>query len=202
MIITLVEQEIKPFFTDNTDNIYFFEVDLSKLEMMPIKRYKTSKEYRITLKHKEITVCCPIYKDINKNSITYIPAHILPHRGYPVGVYLYAIALYLSSKLSMRDTATEVKKRFGLETFSHSTISRTLSRITENVHQITVMSNVSNEDFASSILRTDRLWDENKKNKYRKVLNLLQILLSNDDALSEGSKVSYDYFRRTKRYII
>lgn len=195
MIITLVDTEFKPSFSDNT---YFFEVDSSKSELNPIKKSKTCREYRITLNYKEITVCCPVFKDVNKNSIVYIPSYILPHRGYPVSVYLYAIALYLSSKLSMRATAAEVKRKFGLETFSHSTISRTLSRISENIHHITV---VHNADFTHPTLRTDRAWEEITRAKYLKVLIFLNTLL-NENEFTNGSKVNYDYFRRTKRFII
>lgn len=72
----------------------------------------------------------------------YLPAYKLPHRPYPLGVYLYAIWLYGSNpSLGQRKVAGETRKLFGLETFSHTTLGRAMSAMAgmidekENVSQ-------------------------------------------------------------------
>lgn len=58
----------------------------------------------------------------------YLPAYMLPHRPYPLGVYLYAIQLYSSNpSAGQRNVAEETRKLFGLETFSHTTLGRAMS---------------------------------------------------------------------------
>ena len=169
-----------------------------------LKKTKTYKEYQITFNHKEITVFCIVYRDDNNVSYAYIPSYILPRRAYPVAVYLYAIALYLSSKLSMRETAAIVKKKFGLATFSHSTISRVLKRVSENMQHVTLEENaaeVESKVATTPTLRTDRAWSESTKLKYLKALKFLNLVLEGNE-FSNGSIINYDYHRRTKKYII
>jgi hypothetical protein len=70
-------------------------------------------------------VVCPEYKDSQENSIIILPDYIWPGRKYPVFVYIYAIWLYSSNTgISQRAVAEEVRKKFGLPDFSHSTVGR------------------------------------------------------------------------------
>lgn len=201
MIISLIEENNNPLFANNS---HFYEIDPSKVDTTLLKKTKTYKEYQITFNHKEITVFCIVYRDDNNVSYAYIPSYILPRRAYPVAVYLYAIALYLSSKLSMRETAAIVKKKFGLATFSHSTISRVLKRVSENMQHVTLEENaaeVESKVATTPTLRTDRAWSESTKLKYLKALKFLNLVLEGNE-FSNGSIINYDYHRRTKKYII
>jgi len=87
-----------------------------------MRRRKNS--YKLYINNRELQLKCPIIKDPDHKNVVIWPAIKLPHRKYPVYVYLYAAALYLSSNLSMRNVAAKVRNIFGLDKFSHSTVSR------------------------------------------------------------------------------
>jgi len=60
-----------------------------------------------------------------------IPWYLIPGRPYPVQVYLYACELYSRDPdIGQRGAAEATRKRFKLEKFSHSTVSRA-SRVLE-----------------------------------------------------------------------
>jgi hypothetical protein len=90
---------------------------------------KKNKQYVMVLHYRTITIECPILLMKDGSCQIVWPSFKLPNRPYPVFVYLYAAALYLSSGESMRDTAARTIKAFGLETFAHTTISRFLPKI-------------------------------------------------------------------------
>ena len=92
-----------------------------------IRRKKVS--YKFFLNNREFKLECPMIKDPHHKNLVIWPAIKLPYRKYPVYVYLYASALYLSSNLSMRSVAAKVRKIFGLDKFSHSTLCRSLKRL-------------------------------------------------------------------------
>ena len=70
-------------------------------------------------------VVCPEYKCQDGSSVVIIPDYLLPGRKYPVFVYVYAIILYSSKhEMSQRAVAESIREKFGLPTFSHSTVGR------------------------------------------------------------------------------
>ena len=81
------------------------------------------------LHYHEITIECPILLMKDGSYLIVWPSFKLPYRPYPIFVYLYAVALYLSSGESQRKTAAKTSKVFGMETFDHSTICRFLTKI-------------------------------------------------------------------------
>ena len=84
-------------------------------------------------------------KSDDKKNIVICPSIKLPNRKYPVYVYIYAVILYLSSGLSMRKVALKVRTKFGLENFSHSTLSRVLNKLSLNAEEIAMLSDA--DDF-------------------------------------------------------
>jgi len=74
--------------------------------------------------------------DPSGESRVYLPAYKLPHRPYPLGVYLYAIRLYSSNpSMGQREVAGETRKLFGLETFSHTTLGRAMATMAEGIEE-------------------------------------------------------------------
>jgi len=90
---------------------------------------KKNKQYRLIIHHRQFTIEFPLLCRADGQYQLIWPAFKLPNRPYPVYVYLYAAAWYLSSGESMRTTAQKVIHTFGLETFSHTTISRFLRKL-------------------------------------------------------------------------
>jgi hypothetical protein len=94
---------------------------------------KNIRTYLLEINNKQYQVECPIIHDPEHRDVLILPAFISPYRRYSIEVYIYAVARHLSG-LSMRKTAKEVGKRYGIPKFSHSTISRVLKilKIKEN----------------------------------------------------------------------
>ncbi len=88
-----------------------------------------NKQYLLIIHHRQFTLECPILLMDDGSYQMIWPSFKLPNRPYPVFVYLYAAARYLSSGESQRSTAQKVIHVFGLETFSHSTLCRFLAKI-------------------------------------------------------------------------
>ena len=62
-----------------------------------------------------------------------IPWYLIPGRPYPIQVYLYACALYSSNpEMGQRAAAEATREEFGLEKFSHSTLSRSFRTFEES----------------------------------------------------------------------
>ena len=87
------------------------------------------KQYLLIIHHRQFTLECPILRSSDGSYQMIWPSLKLPNRPYPVNVYLYAVARYLSSGESQRSTARKVRGVFGLSTFSHSTLCRFLPKL-------------------------------------------------------------------------
>jgi hypothetical protein len=87
---------------------------------------KRMRSYKIEYRHRIYEIICPEYIDENCNSTLIIPDFLIPGRKYPVCVYIYAIHLYCSNKwMGQREAARLTKEKFGLASFSHTTLGRT-----------------------------------------------------------------------------
>ncbi len=129
MIVTLIWHEINY----NLDEISCISKNhqeiLAKHDMLTNK----TKEYKLTCNYRDYILKCPILNIPGCSQPVILCSPIkIPRKKFPSYVYLYAVALYLSNDLSMRKVAQIVRKTFGLDTFSHSTISRTLKRLAVN----------------------------------------------------------------------
>jgi len=77
-------------------------------------------EYR---RHHE--VICPRYTFTDGSSVIVIPWFLIPGRPYPIQVYIRACSLYSTNPgMGQRAVAEATRTEFGLEKFSHSTVSR------------------------------------------------------------------------------
>ena len=128
MIVTVTPEKINI----QNDNYHctFSNETLEKLSSGGLTR-RRKVTYKLFINHRELQLECPLLKHPQHKNIVLWPADKLPYRKYPVYVYLYAVALYLSTDLNMRSAAAEVKKTFGLDGFSHSTLCRTLKKLRE-----------------------------------------------------------------------
>ena len=134
MIITLINSKIK-FKKSNNNTISWISdyfLNLLRQNGVYIDKYN---EYKITIDYHDFFVLCPRIKMAGASqSVVLFPSLIIARKRYPAYVYLFAVALYLSSSFSMREVANKVKTKFGLDTFSHSTLCRTLKSIKKNIN--------------------------------------------------------------------
>ena len=70
---------------------------------------------------------CPCYRLADKGEITVIPWYLILGRPYPLQVYQFACSYYSSNpEIGQRGAAEATREKFGLKTFSHSTVSRSM----------------------------------------------------------------------------
>ena len=162
--------------------------------------------YKLHLNNREFQIECPVIKNPQQESMVIWPAFKLPFRKYPVHVYLHAVALYLSSDLSMRKVAEKVRITFGLEKFSHSTVSRALKKLTaivEELEKLLTEAISEYKDTTETTLVVRRRWDLERQEKYHKLLRLLYpVLDSNIDAMEYGALLNYNSFNKTNKFLI
>jgi hypothetical protein len=92
--------------------------------------------YKIQESHKEYIVVCPELRNdaMGLEPVVILPDFLVPRRHYPVYVYLYAIDLYCSApEKGQRQAAEETRKRFGLDTFAHTTLGRALKALAHSI---------------------------------------------------------------------
>ncbi|WP_066636794.1 hypothetical protein [Desulfolucanica intricata] len=133
LIITLIDTKINI----NSSGFYcnLGQDLLDKLQSCSLLRRK-SLVYKLFINSHEKQLICPMLKFPEKKNVVLWPSIKLPYRKYPVYVYIYAAALYLTSKISMREAALKVRQKFRLESFSHSTLSRILRKLSLNIYEL------------------------------------------------------------------
>jgi hypothetical protein len=92
--------------------------------------------YKIKESYKEYIVVCLEFRNdaLGLEPVVILPEFLVPRRHYPVYVYLYAIDLYCSApEKGQRWAAGETRKRFGLNTFSHTTLGRALKALARSI---------------------------------------------------------------------
>jgi len=130
------------------------------------------------------------------------PSFKLPNRSYPVFVYLYAAALYLSSGESMRDTAERVIKFFGLETFSHTTISRFLRKIYLTLPGLIHYGAQVVSEWGAALSRVVRRkrWDGAQCEKAEQFCNLIDPVLRAPPGF--GCWLAQKYWQDSSRFLV
>jgi len=203
MNITLVQAEYKPF-----EKIFcpLSSEEFNKLRQSGVVA-KKKRLYRMVLHYRDIQVECPVQLEGKKPVGIILPAWKLPYRKYPVFVYLYAVALYLTGE-SMRTAARETAEKFGVPKFSHSTVSRTLGALTLKVAELAAICPFESElpqaggvtpaaSQPSLVVRPR--WKEVLKQAAPQLFNVLASLFSSPES---GSMLAYRYFTQYSRLLL
>jgi hypothetical protein len=200
MIITLTSHEIN-IDIDNFSCNLESEV-LNKLVSENLSRKKTA-SYKLFINNRELRLVCPLLKNEQSKNVVIWPSFKLPFRKYPVYVYLYAVALYLSSDLSMRNTASFVRNAFRLDKFSHSTISRALKKLSTIVDTLSdIISGHVNNNEEDKKLVERKNWDTDRCKKYNQLLSILVPVLDKGKMIQYGSFLNYIYFNNSLKFVI
>lgn len=186
-----------PFDFKPSEGIYYYltSEEYSKFRRSGIIAKKLH-TYRLILNYREIQVECPVIIR-NKRPVGVIfPAFKIPYRPYPVFVYLYAVALYLTG-LSMRKAAISTGKKFGILHFSHSTISRVFSLMAANYSILETLSKSKITENPSlpgkpTCIVSNRCSDSKKK----AAPFLFNILLSILEIGFKSSPMVYEHFMK------
>jgi len=199
MIITLTPAEIN--IRDEFSCTFGHEI-WDKLTAEKAIRRK-SRTYALFLHRRQLQLVCPLLKSGDGQTIVLWPAIKLPFRKYPVYVYLYATVLYLSSDLSMRATAAQVRRHFGLDTFSHSTVSRALRKLSDIAGILSSLlpdSEPGMEESCPLIVRSH--WDNSRLDRYTLLLRILGPVLDSRQMIPYSSLLNYRYFNHAQKFII
>lgn len=198
MIITVTPEKIN--IQNENYHCTFSTETLEKLSSGGLTRKKVV-TYKLYINHRELQLQCPLLKHPHHKNIVLWPADKLPYRKYPVYVYLYAVALYLSSDMSMRSVAAEVKKSFGLDGFSHSTLCRTLKKLKEMPEVLFLIADRTVEDEEPSLV-VRKAWDPFRQEQYRLLLHRLAPVLDDIQTIGYSNLLNYRYFNKTQRFLL
>jgi len=166
---------------------------------------KKHKKYLLLINYRAYQITCPIIENKDGEITVVIPAFKVPNSNIPIFVHLYAVALYITSSKSMRKTATDVKKLFGLETFSHTTIGRTLKKMIakfDNNPEDFKTESCNNKKNEKITLTPRKHWRVEYIEKITKLRNFLSPILnkSRNEIIQIGTKISYNFFHKNKKY--
>lgn len=161
-----------------------------------------SKQYLLVLHYRQFTIECPILLMEDGSYQIIWPSFKLPNRPYPIYVYLYAAAWYLSSGESMRVAARKVINVFGLTTFSHTTISRFLRKLYQTLPYLLHYGAqiVKGWDHAISRVIRRKHWDEPQYEKAQQLNGLIEPVLRSPPEV--GNWLAYQYWTDTKKFIV
>jgi len=115
--------------------------------------HRYERRYQLKCQHKEYIIQCPEYRKAEYSglSIVVIPEFLVPRRPYPIYVYLYAIDLYSGNpEKGQRWAAEATRKRFGLQSFAHTTLGRALKALVRNLDAATEITESDGLDSASA----------------------------------------------------
>lgn len=198
MIVTVTPEKINI----QNDNYHctFSNETLEKLSSGGLTR-RRKVTYKLFINHRELQLECPLLKHPQHKNIVLWPADKLPYRKYPVYVYLYAVALYLSTNLSMRSAAAEVKKTFGLDGFSHSTLCRTLKKLKESSFELSLITSVISKDEEPPLVMR-KSWDPARREQYRLLLYHFAPVLDSLQTIAYSSLLNYRHFNNTQKFLL
>lgn len=198
MIVTVTPEKINI----QNDNYHctFGDETLEKLSSGGLTR-RRKVTYKLFINHRELQLECPLLKHPQHKNIVLWPADKLPYRKYPVYVYLYAVALYLSTNLSMRSAAAEVKKTFGLDGFSHSTLCRTLKKLKESSFELSLITSVISKDEEPPLVMR-KSWDPARQEQHRLLLCRLAPVLDSLQTIAYSSLLNYRHFNNTQKFLL
>jgi len=189
MIITLTLDKIKIF--EENLCIKFSKELLDELTVNNTIREKTV-SYKFNYENRELRLECPLIKNSSGKNIVLCPAIKLPFRSYPIYVYLHAIAMYLSTNMSMREVAKKIRQEYQLETFAHTTLSRALRKLANAICKLVQIvehtcSNppnvVAKKHFSSTMLKI-----------YKVLMALISPILDRSQRVEFSAMLNYRFF--------
>lgn len=196
MIITLIDTKIN---INNDDFYCYIAKDIQdKLERNKIIR-RRSLAYKLSINNYQKQLICPLLQCPSGVNVALWPSIKLPNRKYPVYVYVYAAALYLSSKMNMRDAASMTRQKFGLESFSHSTLSRILKKLSMNT--VKLLSVVRSDLSPPNPIVGRNHWSCTQLWGYKKLLSIIHPVLKNNGN-EFCSTLNYIYFNKNNSFLI
>lgn len=163
---------------------------------------KKNKQYLMILHYRQFTIECPILLTADGQYQLIWPSFKLPNRPYPVYVYLYAAARYLSGGESMRAVAQKVISVFGLETFSHTTIYRFLQKLYQTLPYLIRYGVQIISDWGATMSQVIRRkhWDEPQYQKAQQLSRLIDPVLRSPPEF--GNWLVYQYWKDTNNFIV
>lgn len=163
---------------------------------------KRSKRYLLLIHHRQFTIECPILHMESGEFQMIWPSFKLPHRPYPVFVYLNAVAWYLSSGESMRSIAQKVSHFFGLSTFCHSTLCRFLPKLYPILPILIKYGAqiINNWGATTSQIVPRKHWDNPQCLGAERLYGLLEPALRAPPVF--GSWLAYQYWTETGRFLV
>lgn len=201
MIITLKIPSVNLKDVQHPEILVFSDEDLQEF-LSQGTIIKKKKRYLMIIHQRKIIIECPILRLNDGRYQLILPSFKLPNRPYPIFVYLYAVALYLSSKDSMRLTAQKVIKEFSLKTFSHTTISRFLIKLSLTLPYLIGYGAHITNTFGSLLSQVSnrKHWDEQK---YKIAQQLNELICPVLQLPSEfGNWLAYQYWTDRNSFII
>jgi hypothetical protein len=163
---------------------------------------KRNRQYRVVVHYRQFTIECPVLQMGDGNYQVIWPSFKLPYRPYPVFVYLYAAAWYLSSGDSQRAAAEKVMHFFGLETFSHTTVGRFLRRLYQILPYLLKYGAqvMSTWDVTASRVIPRKHWDKSRCSAAEQLIRLIDPVLRSPPEF--GSWFAYVYWVDTQHFIV
>jgi hypothetical protein len=197
MIVTLTLEKIN---IKKDDYRCTFSVEtLNKLSSAGLIR-KRKKIYKLQINNRELQLECPLLKHPNENVVLW-PASKVPYRKYPVYIYLFAVALYLSNDLSMRSVAAKVRQQFGLAKFSHSTLCRALQKLKEKIPELVSLTDINTAAETPPIIPRKN-WSPSRQEQYRRLLNILAPVLNKSKTICYSSLLNYRCYNKTMKFLL
>lgn len=175
---------------------------INKLKSYSLLRRK-SLLYKLFINNREKQLSCPMLKFPDRKNVVLWPSIKLPHRKYTVHIYFYAAALYFTSGICMREVALKVRQKFGLENFSHSTLSRLLKKLSLNVFELLSIINADSlyPDSGPPFIKRIH-WNDDQTSRYTQILLVIYPVLSKDNEIVFASTMNYKYFNRFHKFLI
>jgi hypothetical protein len=161
-----------------------------------------AREYKIEYSNKAFTIVTDCITNPSETPTVIWPAMKLPHRPYPVAVYLYAVALYLSGGITQREAARRVRQKFGLSRFSHSTLSRTFRQLLSRVENLEAVFGTHTSE---SAIPRRKQWSDSVYAVAGRLWAILSKLLAKstlDDIMDVANQMAYQYFNQMNAQFI
>lgn len=163
---------------------------------------KKNKQYRLVIHHRQFMIECPILLMDDGSYRMIWPSFLLPNRPYPGFVYLFALAIYLSSALSQRGAADKTRNFFGLATFSHSTICRFLPRFFPILPYLVQYGAQILNDWGAgtSTAVPKKHWEKAQHEQAQKLFKYIEPALRSPPEF--GDWLAYRHFEATGKFIV